>query len=178
MTLTITGFPACCGASVVTGFSSNPKDVVTFKMERKSVDDPFYGRTSQMAYVLDKDGNRIVEQTVLDKFKADLARFNRTHPDRLYTCVLNSAQYNRNKKEWPRVLKKLGFEHVRTWNNSGHGKSHCRLFVLVTNVSGSKVKDPYKPPEGWGKFPGPDEPESEKAGVVASLTAMAAAITG
>jgi len=128
----LSGYPACCGASIITGFGGKPSDEVT-----GTIYNPLSGR-----YETIKGG-----KTVGEKLLEDLAG---GYQNRLYTCILTVAQF----KNWGEWLKANGFEFTTKFVNSVHN-STLYHFVYVKRSKTCKVKDTTEPPKGWKKYPGP-----------------------
>jgi len=169
--VTLSAFPLCCGASILNNFGTgsstvDPNGVSGYK-------------TDGVNYVRDEKGN-LITVTYADKFKADLARLRLQFPNRMYCCILNQAQYDAHNKGWPKLLKEVGFEFVRSWSNSNHDGSHSYggegpqatrrhpnyLFVLCTDDKGT-CKDFTQPPKGWDELPVGVQPATAEIKVAA-----------
>lgn len=164
--VSLTGFLNCCGADILQGFASgtdqsgvqNPEGTHGFKLDATGLN-----------YERDADGNQI-PITFRDKFVEEFNKKRKMAPNRMYCCILNQKQYDAHKMGWPKLLKSLGFEFVRSWSNSVHDGSYTYgmetkegatatkdhslyLFVLCTDDKG-RGKDFTRPPKGWEKLPG------------------------
>ena len=148
----LNSYSACCGASIITGFSSgNPASVGAYKPT-----------SDGMKYELDAEGNKI-PITLEDQFHATIAKRKAQYPNHMYQCVLTAEQYNLYDKGWPKVLKKAGFELTRRWTNSVHNnREFLYLFVLCTDEKGTCKGDFTQPPKGWDELPGPPPTTLEK----------------
>jgi hypothetical protein len=139
------GFTACCGADVLYGFGVGP-----------GVKDPngISGYKSDgMNYLRDAEGKQI-PITFADKFRADFEKQQRAYPSRAYVAIVNTQQYEAHNQAWPKLMKEMGFEFVRSWYNSVHaGNGPLYMFVLCTDGKGrSEVFT--QPPKGWEDLPG------------------------
>lgn len=86
-------------------------------------------------------------------------------PNHGFLAVLTSDQIaGGHGKKWLQILKEEGFEFIRTVDNSvytgagmtGSGSSHPNyLFGLFRNITGSRIKDPFKAPAAWTNLPDP-----------------------
>lgn len=150
----ISGFPGCCGADVLVGFSVDPKEARTWKMNPEYVFVPWERGGSRPVvdqWLRDENGLRIPEETELDHFLKSFNAKKKSYPDRLYQAILTTAQCKAYDYAWPKILKELGFEFVRKFNNSVHGTSHLYLFIYAANETG-KIKDPLEKPPKWDKL--------------------------
>ena len=87
----------------------------------------------------------------------------RDMPNHAFIAILTKWQLaNRPGKDWLPILKKAGFEFVRTVSNSvyagsgvgGHPTDHAPnyIFMLVRNVGKGAIKDQFTPPKEWTKL--------------------------
>lgn len=128
----ISGYPACCGASIITGFSGSPDSNVAGRTE-------FNVKTGR--YEIINNGMKAGE-----KLLADIAK---GYKNRLYTCILTSGQF----RYWGKWLKANGFIFTNRFVNSVHN-STLYHFVYISQTKG-RIKDIYEPPRGWKGYPGP-----------------------
>ena len=155
----ISGFPACCGAAVITGFEEDPSGNAGFKI-----------KIPEYVYEKDKAGNNI-PITFYERFEQDLEKQLKTYPGRMFCCILTERQINQTKGSWLPLLKKCGFEFVRRWSNSVHSdREYLYLFVLCTDGKGKCKGDFTQPPKGWADLPGASE-EPEKPSTFQRLKA-------
>lgn len=146
----ISAFPACCGAVVITGFEEDPSGNAGWKI-----------KLPEYAYEKDEKGNNI-PLTFYERFTNDLTKQQQAYPGRMYCCILTERQINQSKGAWLPLLKKSGFEFVRRWSNSVHSdREFLYLFVLCTDEKGKCKNDFTQPPKGWDALPGPvrEEPK-------------------
>lgn len=90
-------------------------------------------------------------------------------PNHVFLAVLTAEQIaGRKGKKWLEILKREGFEFIRTTDNSVYtGKSipktfdtkvssHSNyIFGLFRNISSGLIKDPFTPPKAWTDLPDP-----------------------
>jgi hypothetical protein len=171
-------FPLCCGASIITDFSIDPGDAQEYEMEQQ---DTQWGPV--MKPKLDANGDRIPKATYGDQFVASLnGAMGRTLSNRgLYAnyykdhgvfAILSGKQIaSKHGKNWLKILKQAGFEHVRSWNNTVHGESPNHLFMLCKHTSSVDVPEPTTPPKEWvalqEEVQSPPEPSKVETSVVA-----------
>lgn len=130
----LTGFTACCGADVISGFEDDPKG--SYGGDRRY--DPIQG-----CYVTTPNA-RTFEQV----FRESLAKQKTTYKagGRMFCCILTEPQL----EKWGAIIKSEGFEPVRRWTNAGHGDPYyLYLFVLCTDEKGRCNGDFTLPPKGW-----------------------------
>jgi hypothetical protein len=162
----ISAFPACCGASILTGFNNDPLAPAGFKTDPKT-----------FTYELDGDGKRI-PITFKDRFLEELKKYRENYKGFMYSAILTEAQLAVSKGAWKALLKECGFDCVRRWTNSVHNDTgFLYLFVLCTDGKGKCKGDFTQPPKGWDELPGPvrEEPKpptfQKLAGAVTSKAA-------
>lgn len=156
MTTMSVPFPSCCGASIITSFSSRPEAAFSYKRK--------VGGSGFDSYEKDENGRPIVEKTHGEQFVEDSnsATFSsQRYPagtiqskDRAWMLIISDAQLRLpSGPAWLALFKKEGYEFVRAWRNSYHGNgpgSILYLFVKVSNKSGAEPDlDHLKPPKGW-----------------------------
>jgi hypothetical protein len=152
---TISGYPSCCGASIITGFGGTPDSEVGGMTQYN----PTTGR-----YEVTKAGGL----TAGEKLLIDLSG---GYANRLYTCILTVQQF----KHWGKWLKANGFEFTTKFVNSVHN-SILYHFVYVKRSKTCKVKNTTEPPKGWEKYPGPTpDAESSKDEAVVQPSGVAVA---
>lgn len=152
----ISAYPMCCGASIVTGFNGKPNDLT--QPARKY--NHFTGKF--------EESPANTGETVGDKLLKDLAG---GYTNRLYTCILTTTQY----KHWGEWLKANGFMFTNRFVNSVHD-SILYHFVYVKKSKSCRVKPLLVPPK-WDEFPGPTpnaKSSKDKAAVPPSVEAVAA----
>lgn len=154
----------CCGATQLTGFNESPNrpDNTPRRfgapvLGQRTADNPFgiQGRNEKTPKV----------RTVGDKLKEDIEAKLRSFPRHMFSCVLNSAQYDMEDCAWPKLLKALGFVPTVLWQNAVHpGRRPLVMFTLVGNTGAGAVKDPYgMAPPNWDKFSPPSKEGEVKA---------------
>jgi hypothetical protein len=88
----------------------------------------------------------------------------RDMPNHAFIAILTQWQLaNSPGKDWLAILKKAGFEFVRTVSNSvyaGQGvggdptdHSPNYIFMLVRNIGNGAIKDQFTPPKEWTDLP-------------------------
>lgn len=84
----------------------------------------------------------------------------RDMPNHAFIAILTEWQLANNPgKQWLEILKKAGFEFVRTVSNSVYAGSNVGgkptnhspnyIFMLVRNVGEGAIKDQFTPPKAW-----------------------------
>lgn len=87
----------------------------------------------------------------------------RDMPNHAFIAILTKNQIaNSLGKKWLAILKKAGFEFVRTVSNSVYAGSSVGgeptdhypnyIFMLVRNVGNGAIKDQFTPPKEWTKL--------------------------
>lgn len=177
----LSGYTLCCGADILCGFDGGHGT----PGNEGGVVDPraFAGyKTNGFDYARDANGQQI-PLTYADKFKDDFAKKRRAYPNRMYSCILNQRQYDAYNKAWPKLLKEIGFEFVRRWNNSSHDgssgayagqdldvsryqatKEHPNYFFVLCTADrpGNLSLDNFtQPPKGWAELSGPPTAQVE-----------------
>jgi len=151
------GYWGCCAVCIIQNFKYDPAEKASIQIVSGDGGNPMM-----------KDGGvAYAGPTYEDIFNTRLriGTFSDTDmPNHVFLAVLTESQINGGiGKKWLEILKKNGFEFIRTTDNSVYtgpaiikepGKGTCSphknyIFGLFRNIGRGAVDDPFTPPKAW-----------------------------
>lgn len=176
----------CCAVDVFQGFDTDPNALIPETVKQQM----FQGDRGEP---LLKDGHTVfLGPTYRDAFLQRLvySTFDlRPLPDHIFiACMADRQVTGHFGKQWLALLKEHGFEYVRTVSNSVYTHSSVppnsddpsvyqhqyphplHMFMLVRNISASRVPNTFAPPESWQALANPTTtPEERWHNLVANM---------
>lgn len=157
----------CCAVDIIQDFKQYPSDKASIQVVTGDgggpIGDTFCGPTWEDIF-----WQRLRIGTFAD---SDM-------PNHAFIAVLTDQQiYHEPGNLWLAILKKAGFEFIRTVDNSVYGSNQVgiygyddddengcshpnHIFMLVRNIaSRGKIQNPYRPPAAWLELPSVGVPE-------------------
>lgn len=148
----------CCAMDLIQNFKFDPDDKSSIQLVSGDGGGPL------------TKGNKMLfaGPTYRDIFKQRIriGTFSSTDmPNHGFLAVLTQQQISGGHgAKWLRILKEEGFEFIRAVDNSVYTGASLKdetsphpnyLFGLFRNITGSRIKDPFKAPEQWSTLPDP-----------------------
>lgn len=157
------GYWGCCDVCIIQNFKYEPSAKASIQLVSGDGGNP----------MMKNGGVAYVGPTYEDIFNSRLriGTFSDTDmPNHVFLAVLTESQISGGVgKKWLEILKKNGFEFIRTSDNSvytgpavikkpgkGDRSPHKNyIFGLFRNIGGGAVEDPFQPPKQWTDPPDP-----------------------
>ena len=143
----------CCACCIIQNFKVDPKAKASIQLVGGDSSSPILkGRESLFA-------GPTYEDIFWQRIRSGTFD-TRDMPNHAFIAILTEWQLaNSPGKDWLAILKKAGFEFVRTVSNSvyagqgvgGEPTDHSPnyIFMLVRNVGDGAIKDQFTPPKAW-----------------------------
>lgn len=151
------GYWGCCAVCIIQNFKYDPSEKASIQLVSGDGGNPMLGKDSQQQFA---------GPTYEDVFKTRLrigTFSNGDMPNHVFLAVLTESQIRGGVgKKWLSILKREGFEFIRTTDNSVYTgdkveskfetkrSSHKNyVFGLFRNIGQGLVTDPFTPPTEW-----------------------------
>jgi len=148
------GYWGCCAVCIIQNFKYDPSDKASIELLSGDGGCPMIGSDG---------GPKFAGPTYEDIFKTRLriGTFSDSDmPNHVFLAVLTESQISGGVgKKWLSILKREGFEFIRTTDNSVYngpdvdrkgGHPHRNyVFGLFRNIGYGRVTDPFKAPDAW-----------------------------
>lgn len=146
------GYWGCCAVCIIQNFKFYPKAKASIQLVSGDGGGPLM-KGSEMLFAGPTYEDIFMQRIRIGTFHSG------DMPNHAFFAILTESQISGGYgKEWLKILKREGFEFLRTQDNSvytgasltGNGSAHPNhIFALFRNISGSRVKDPLTPPKAW-----------------------------
>lgn len=141
------GYWGCCAGDIIQAFKTSPDEPSScqsvngdsgYPQKNDKGEDLFFGMTNRELF--------LSRMRVGTFGTGDME-------NHFFILVLTDSQVNSSiGKEWLPILKEVGFEYLRSVNNSVWNVNN-HMFILVRNSGRNARADQYTPPKAWTDLP-------------------------
>lgn len=149
----------CCAADIIQCFNVDPAGPAAIEITSGDGGSPILSKEGKPQFF-----GKTNEEVFLQRLRRGTFGSG-DMPNHAFFAIMTESQVNgTNGKKWLAILKREGFEFVRTVCNSvysgpsvlskakvsktvGNNKNH--IFALFRNIGNGAVGDPYQPPKAW-----------------------------
>lgn len=154
----------CCAFDIIQNFSVSPSDRIAMELVSGDGGQPLIHPEGGPAFI-----GFTYEEVFWQRVR--IGTFNKIDmPNHGFLAAMSESQiHSVNGAAWLKLLKRAGFEFIRTVDNSVYSgltlakddtspyppTSHpVHLFALFRNIGRGRIKDPYTPPKCWQEIEG------------------------